>query len=83
MQTDQQDTGIPEDDEDDFSNTMTEGIILWIGKGTSDEIEGKVEVCEGEVGEEEGDELVDEFDMEKDFADNGMIGLPDLSEVDE
>jgi hypothetical protein len=62
---------------------VAEGINFRVGQRTRDEVEGQVEVGEGEVGEEEGDELVDEFDVQEDLACSGVVGRPDLAEVDE
>ena len=62
---------------------MAEWIELWVGERAGDEVEGEIEVGEREVGEEELDELVNEFDVEEDLATNCMIGMPDLTEMDE
>ena len=45
METDQQDTGIPEDNEDDISDTVAKGIVFGIGERSGDEVEREVEVC--------------------------------------
>jgi hypothetical protein len=42
---------------------VTKGIDRGVRERASHEVEGQVEVGEGEVGEEELNELVDEFDM--------------------
>lgn len=42
---------------------MTEGIQLGIGQRAGDKVEGEVEVGQGEEGEEELNELVDELDV--------------------
>lgn len=47
---------------------MSKGIKIWIRQSPRDEVECEVEVCEREVCEEERDELVKEFNMEKDLA---------------
>lgn len=60
---------------------MAERVNSRVGKRASNEVEGEVEVSEGEVGEEQADELIDEFDVKEDLAAHGMIGLPDLFEV--
>lgn len=62
---------------------MTEGIDLFIRETAGDEVEGEVEVGEGEVGEEELDGLVDGFDVQEDFAGDGVICAPDLADLDE
>ena len=62
---------------------MAEWIDAVVGQRAGDEVEGQVEVGEGEEGEEEGDELIEEFDVEQDFAREGVVSLPDLLEVDQ
>ena len=62
---------------------MAEGVEFGVSEGAGDEVKGEVEVCEREEGEHEGDELVDEFDMEEGFAPDGVVGGPDLLEVEE
>jgi hypothetical protein len=62
---------------------MTKGVDCGIGEGASYEVEGEIEVGQGKIGEEQADKLVDEFNVEEDLAANGMICVPDLSEVDE
>jgi hypothetical protein len=61
---------------------VAEGVDGGVGEGAGDEVEGQVEVGEGEEGEEEVDELVDELDVQHDFAVDGVVGAPDLAEVD-
>lgn len=61
---------------------MAKGINLRIREGSSDEVEGKVEVTQGEVREEQADELIDELDMQEDLAAECVISTPDLPEVD-
>jgi len=62
---------------------VAKGIEFRVRERASDEVECQVEVCEGEVGEAEGDELVDEFDVEQDFAPERVVRVPDLFEVEE
>lgn len=61
---------------------MTEGIHVWVCERAGDEVEREVEVGEGEEREHELHELVDEFDVEEDLAPEGMVGRPDLLEVE-
>lgn len=82
LQTYQQDTNIPKDDEDVFSNIVTEWVDSLVRERASNEVESEIEVGEREEGEEEGYKLVEEFDVEEDFARDGVVGLPDLFEVD-
>jgi hypothetical protein len=62
---------------------MTEGIDSWVSKRARDKVEGQVEIGEGEIGEAERDELVNEFDVEEDLACQCVIRGPDLAEMDE
>lgn len=62
---------------------MAEGVELRVGERARNEEECEVEVCEGEKGEHERDELVDELDVEEGFAPDGVIRSPDLLEVQE
>lgn len=80
---DEQHAGVPEEGEDVETNVVTEGVYCRVGETAGDEVEGEVEVCQGEVGEHELQELVDEFDVEEDLAGEGVVGGPDLLEVDE
>lgn len=41
----------------------TEGVEERVREGTRDKVECEVKVCKGEISEEEGDELVEEFNM--------------------
>lgn len=81
LQADEQHAGVAEDDEDVFPEVVAEGVDLGVGETARDEVEGEVEVGEGEKGEQEGDELVDEFDVQEDLAGDGVVGAPDLAEV--
>lgn len=65
------------------ADAVAEGVEEGVGERAGDEVECEVEVCEGEVGEEKGDELVEELDVQEGFADQGMVGRPDLAKVDE
>jgi hypothetical protein len=62
-------------------------VAKWINcrirERAGDEVEGEVEVGQGEEGEEERDELVDKFDMQQDLSSQGVVGMPDLLEVDQ
>ena len=60
---------------------MTEGINLFVRQTTGDEVEGEVEVGEGEEGEHELDELIDKFDVQENFAGDSVVSVPDLAEV--
>ena len=60
---------------------MPEGIEFGICKRACDEVEGEVKVREGEIGEEEGDKLVYEFNVEEDFTPKGVVGSPYLTKV--
>lgn len=62
---------------------VAERIDSGICEGASDEIEGEIEVGQTEEGEEEGDELIDEFDMKQDLSGQGVVGVPDLLKVNE
>ena len=62
---------------------MAEGINSGVGERAGNEVECQVEVGEGEVGEEELDELIHEFDVEEDLATDCVVCMPDLTEVDE
>jgi len=60
---------------------VTKRIHFRVGEGTGDEVEGQVEVGKREESEQELHKLIDEFDMEEDFAPDGVVGCPDLLEV--
>lgn len=61
---DEEDAGVAQDVENVFAEVgFAGGIDLGVGQGAGDEVEGEVEVAEGEPGEEERDELVDELDV--------------------
>jgi hypothetical protein len=62
---------------------VAEGIEFWVGERTGDEVEGQVEVGEREECEQKLHELVDEFDVEQDLTPDGVVGRPDLLEVEE
>ncbi len=81
LQADQQHADVPHYDENEFADTVSEGIDAMICQRAGDEVESKVEVGEREEGEEQGDELVQELDVEEDLAHEGVIGVPNLSEV--
>jgi len=83
LEADEQHAGVAEDGEDVFSDVVAEGVDFGVGETAGDEVEGQVEVGEGKEGEEEGDELVDEFDVQEDLAGDGVVGAPDLPEVGE
>ena len=62
---------------------MTKRIDLWIRDRTGNKVEGQVEVGQRKEGEQQIDELVDEFDVKQDLSSNAMIGTPNLLEVNE
>jgi hypothetical protein len=62
---------------------VAERVDLGIGQGAGNEVEGEIEVGQGEKGEGQRDELIQEFDMQQDLPSDGMVGMPDLSEVDQ
>ena len=61
---------------------MAKGVVLGVGQRARNEVEGEVKISKGEEGEHERDELIDEFDVEKGFAQNGVISKPDLLEME-
>lgn len=63
MHANKQRASVAQDVEDVFANVVTEGIQLGIGQRAGDKVEGEVEVGQGEEGEEELNELVDELDV--------------------
>ena len=69
--------------EDDGSDVMSEWVDLWICQTTCNEVEGEVEVGQGEESEEELDELIQELHVQEDLASKGMVCEPNLLEVDE
>ena len=83
MRTDEEHAGIPENVEDVLADAVTEGVNKRVGETASDEVESQVEVCQGEKGEQELEELIEEFDVEENLAGNGMISLPDLFIMDQ
>ena len=83
MQANKENTCVTENHEDVSPNVVAEWVDSWVSQRACDEIEGQVEVGEGEVGEEEGYELVDEFDVKEDLACDGVICRPYLAEMDE
>jgi len=44
LNTDEEDTGVPEDEEDVFGNVVAKGVEFWISETSSNEVEGEVEV---------------------------------------
>ena len=72
-----------EDGEYSSAPAAAERVEEGVGEGAGDEVECEVEVCEGEICEEEGDELVEEFNVQEDFTDEGMVRGPDLAKVNE
>jgi hypothetical protein len=81
LHADEQRARVAQDVEDVFADVMAEGVHFGVSEGTGDEVEGEVEVGEREEGEEELDELVHEFDVQQDFAPDGVVGCPYLFEV--
>ena len=77
----QQNTGVPEQQEDVEADVVAEWIDFGIRQRAGNEVEGEVEVGQREEGEEQLHELVDELDVQQDLARNGMVGSPDLLEV--
>jgi len=62
---------------------MAKRIDCGVRERASNEVECKVEVCEGEECEEQTEELVHEFNVEKDLACNGVVCVPDLLEMNQ
>jgi len=62
---------------------VTKRIDLWIRDRTGNKVEGQIEVGQRKEGEQQIDELVDEFDVKQDLSSNAMIGTPNLLEVNE
>jgi hypothetical protein len=83
LKTNEEDGGVAEYNEDVFADVVTERIDGRVGERAGDEVEGEVEVGEGKERKEQRDELVDEFDVEEDLASDGVVGFPDLPEMDE
>lgn len=83
MDHDEEDATVSQNYEDEVSDSVAKGVDLLVGERSGDEVECEVEVAQREEGEEELHELVDEFDVQQDFSCNGVIRLPDLSEVKE
>jgi len=81
LKADQKHADIAQDDKDVFANMVAERVHFRIRQRTGNEVEGKVEVGQGEKGKEERDELIDEFDVQQNLPSKGMVGLPDLLEV--
>jgi hypothetical protein len=82
LRADKQNAYITKDDEEIEANIVAKGINGWIGERTGDEIEGKVEVGQGEVGKKQVDKLIDELDVQENLTADGMVCPPDLTEVD-
>lgn len=53
MRADAENADVLQEVEDVFSDRVAEGVNEWVGEGAGDEVEGEVEVGEGEEGEEE------------------------------
>ena len=83
LRADEQDADVAHNGEDVETGLAAEGVDGWIGDAACDEVEGEVEVGQGKVGEEELDSLIDEFDVQQDLASHGVVGLPDLTEVNQ
>ena len=83
LHADQQHTDIAQDGEYVLADVVTEGVDGWVGYATRNEVESQVEVCQREVSEEKLQELIDEFDMQKYLARHGVVGRPNLPEVNE
>lgn len=81
---DHQNKSVAEYVEDIFAEVDfgTSRVDSGVRQRSSDKVEGEVEVGEGEVGEKELNELVDEFDMQKDLSHGRVAGLPDLLEME-
>lgn len=73
LHADEQCASVAEDVEDNLADAVTEGIHLRVGKRTSDEVEGEVEVGEREEREHELHELVDELNVQKDLAPDSVV----------
>ena len=52
LEADQQDAGVAEDDKDVFADVMAKGVDFGICQASSDEVEGQVEVGQGEESEQ-------------------------------
>ena len=81
LQTNEKYAGIPHDDKDVQSDVVAERVDSWVGQAAGDEVEGEVEVGEGEEGEQQRYELVHEFDVQENLAGNRVVGVPDLAEM--
>ena len=83
LDSNEQDTRVPQDDEDDVANAVTERIDSWVCQPAGDEVESQIEVCERKVREEQLDKLVDKFNVQEDLASKSVIRLQNLSELDQ
>lgn len=81
MSADEENARVPQNGEDYFADVVSEGVDGLVGEGPSYEVEGQVEICQGEVCEQQTDKLIQEFNMKKDLARDGMVRLPNLPEV--
>ncbi len=64
LKGDEEDGSVAENDEDIFADVMTKRVDGRVRERAGDEIEGKVEVGESEEGEQEGNKLIQKFDVE-------------------
>lgn len=79
---DEEDADVAQDVEDVLAAAV-ERVDDRVGETTSNKVESEVEVGEREEGEEQLQELVEELDVEQDLAGDGVVGVPDLLEVDQ
>jgi hypothetical protein len=68
--------------EDDGSDVVSERINFRVCQTACNEVEGEVEVGQGEKGEHELDELIQELHVQKDFTGQSVVSKPNLLEVD-
>ena len=79
----EEDECVAEEDEDVEPYIVSKGVDCRVRERASYEIEGQIEVGEGEVGESEINGLVEEFYVQKDFSADGVVCRPDLAVMDE
>jgi len=68
--------------EDDGSDVVSERVDFGVCQTACNEVEGEIEVGQGEEGEHELNELIQELHVQKDFTSKGVVGKPNLLEVD-
>lgn len=81
LDADGQHAGVTQNVEYVLSNIVAKGVEFGISERTRNEVKGEVEVGEREEGEHELNELIDELDVQKGLAHDGVVSCPDLFEV--